>query len=106
MGSASSKRVAILYSSSQNSLLATDLCRQPHHPPKSRNPLFIKSEFSHELSGMFNDPVADSSRNPLFIKSEFSRGMGWRGLSDDLQSQSFIHQVRILSLIQLKTKKE
>jgi len=41
-----------------------------------------------------------SSRNPLFIKSEFSRV--WRQSISKrymarLQSQSFIHQVRILS---------
>jgi len=63
--------VAILYSSSQNSLTfrATDR----HNPASRRNPLFIKSEFSlylclaHALHGRAR------------------------------KSQSFIHQVRILS---------
>ena len=64
--------VAILYSSSQNSLLSwkTGIVS---YAIESRNPLFIKSEFSHMRKKMSSDS------------------------EDPEQSQSFIHQVRILS---------
>jgi len=67
-------RVAILYSSSQNSLMGSASEREIRLSVKSR-------------------------RNPLFIKSEFSLG-GEQHLDDNSildGSQSFIHQVRILS---------
>ena len=89
--------VAILYSSSQNSLSFSSSsssskgrgCRNPlfiksefsHHSLwhlmldyyNCRNPLFIKSEFSHHEGKLVaEDYVSSASRNPLFIKSEFS----------------------------------
>ena len=65
--------------------------------PCSRNPLFIKSEFSLEKEWGLG--CKEYSRNPLFIKSEFSRGLcGVEGSTrSGHMSQSFIHQVRILS---------
>ena len=68
--------VAILYSSSQNSLTATGA-----------------SSFSRRRQG----------RNPLFIKSEFSHAVLTRlSFCPGLQSQSFIHQVRILSPVEFR----
>ena len=114
--------VAILYSSSQNSLR---LCKCfSTFRRKSRNPLFIKSEFSPLTAGTAqswtavvailysssqNSLVSNTSmtirfsmvsvsRNPLFIKSEFSLVLLGVALSEIVWlSQSFIHQVRILS---------
>ena len=65
------RRVAILYSSSQNSLLVTGTTVSMSL--QCRNPLFIKSEFSPEKS-TYDDLVSfiEQGRNPLFIKSEFS----------------------------------
>ena len=61
--------VAILYSSSQNSLL--NVSPPFFHALVSRNPLFIKSEFSRgSKASLF---WGGDRRNPLFIKSEFSR---------------------------------
>ena len=120
------QKVAILYSSSQNSLSEIFLWRDSQRPLwVCRNPLFIKSEFSQKYryalghvrfmtSQSFIHQVRilswgvqrmDTSlqprcRNPLFIKSEFSLGwtLPWRTLPvRALPSQSFIHQVRILS---------
>ena len=64
--------VAILYSSSQNSLLFKK--GYSAEIIQRRNPLFIKSEFSRcrGQSSVWCCLTA-SSRNPLFIKSEFSR---------------------------------
>ena len=99
-----------------------------------RNPLFIKSEFSHGLQELVkvlrvvNDVGASQSfihqvrilstntslspaiwlaregRNPLFIKSEFSRPENIMPISplNPPPSQSFIHQVRILSWVNQK----
>ena len=62
-----------------------------------RNPLFIKSEFSQECC-QCNIGHLPASRNPLFIKSEFSpvEFRLHQGTTNP-ESQSFIHQVRILS---------
>ena len=123
------KRVAILYSSSQNSL----------RPKKwlidnfltSRNPLFIKSEFSYRkqrwnisdthlrvailysssqnslaIGFEYSIDMFSACRNPLFIKSEFSP---WEGSPFTKfvfgMSQSFIHQVRILSKEPVRKKR-
>ena len=66
-------RVAILYSSSQNSLRDTELS-EPSSRWRCRNPLFIKSEFSPPKKWLISSLQTDDGR-----------------------SQSFIHQVRILS---------
>jgi len=91
-------KVAILYSSSQNSLwINPGGIREFKFI--SRNPLFIKSEFSLYPPSFLFGNILDKkeSRNPLFIKSEFShtKEIAWGVLYDE--SQSFIHQVRILS---------
>jgi len=60
-----------------------------------RNPLFIKSEFSHWKEDAVRHPehvvaiLYSSSQNSLNLPS-----FGWKAV---LRSQSFIHQVRILS---------
>ena len=66
--------VAILYSSSQNSLVREILAAAGEGDEISRNPLFIKSEFSQEL-----------------VTKLTAAGIPCE------ESQSFIHQVRILS---------
>ena len=122
-----SVRVAILYSSSQNSLCRREVRKKC--VGSCRNPLFIKSEFSLAWGTLYDDYLRPSqsfihqvrilsysseafierdccSRNPLFIKSEFSP---WEiPLWDNpgsLASQSFIHQVRILSLMPFNSLK-
>ena len=88
--------VAILYSSSQNSLKLYNLA-----PPKlvirCRNPLFIKSEFSPQQTQRSPPHRQRCGRNPLFIKSEFSPEIPYLDFDISFRSQSFIHQVRILS---------
>jgi len=67
-------RVAILYSSSQNSLeIYGEVAKLDSLG--GRNPLFIKSEFSPILmcGRSYLTGRILNSRNPLFIKSEFSR---------------------------------
>jgi len=92
--------VAILYSSSQNSLREWLIWKKFIIMILRRNPLFIKSEFSLSYFGLlvflyFLYLVAilySSSQNSLywltFIYNRWKRGVS---------SQSFIHQVRILS---------
>jgi len=65
--------VAILYSSSQNSLVGSPVTQEDMNNVQSRNPLFIKSEFSPTMR----------TKTAYEVTSE--------------KSQSFIHQVRILS---------
>ena len=68
--------VAILYSSSQNSLFFLIFIVILISFIKSRNPLFIKSEFSRPMRRPMLLKVLHFwlyCRNPLFIKSEFSR---------------------------------
>ena len=118
--------VAILYSSSQNSLHKRAEIKKFSRSSASRNPLFIKSEFSQSEKtraetcqgkrkvailysssqnslgicprGVSAPRGRPPSRNPLFIKSEFSREYGKRKEKTETDmSQSFIHQVRILS---------
>ena len=68
-------------------------------PRRRRNPLFIKSEFSHEEEENIEEE-GEEGRNPLFIKSEFSPGCTSRHAMPFMEgSQSFIHQVRILSCV-------
>ena len=91
--------VAILYSSSQNSLVNA-ACGFHVHVDASQS-------FIHQVRILSPDKfrsghllwIATTRRNPLFIKSEFSRSVTdtkeevW-----GILSQSFIHQVRILSI--------
>jgi len=93
-------RVAILYSSSQNSLTFAPIGYGDLRKGWGRNPLFIKSEFSR---GVFLHPVEGPPESqsfihqvrilspPLIIPFIVIEGFG------ALRSQSFIHQVRILS---------
>ena len=91
-------QVAILYSSSQNSLGPVWLYLKIAHALHGRNPLFIKSEFSRGILNLSKTSFWQG-RNPLFIKSEFSRVNIWpQPVLSYGVSQSFIHQVRILSL--------
>jgi len=93
--------VAILYSSSQNSLrkMINNKCNKWR--PKCRNPLFIKSEFSQPAwtnPGGIREKLKvailySSSQNSLIGRVVFLEGISLLVLS-----QSFIHQVRILSL--------
>jgi len=92
-------QVAILYSSSQNSLTTIKNIVNYSKLAKSRNPLFIKSEFS-----LGREYFLPSQMPHLSMKSQsFIHQV--RILSDDTlrprklrcPSQSFIHQVRILS---------
>ena len=91
--------VAILYSSSQNSLtkevawgvLYDDYLRPSQsfiHQVRILSKLEKYTSLACNLAG----------RNPLFIKSEFSQEEENMENKVTIESQSFIHQVRILSL--------
>ena len=93
-------KVAILYSSSQNSLATSKAVFHRYFYPESqsfihqvrillevpvleggcreascRNPLFIKSEFSLFITSYADVEATLKRRNPLFIKSEFSQAV-------------------------------
>jgi len=65
-------RVAILYSSSRNFLTSYTRAEGTTGTARSRNPLFIKSEFSRQGVQTYLHIARNGRRNPLFIKSEFS----------------------------------
>jgi len=89
--------VAILYSSSQNSLQERMGESEGHRRWASRNPLFIKSEFSHGTGIVIKTCGGLKSQSFIHqvrILSGVSRNTPFQQMTG---SQSFIHQVRILS---------
>ena len=99
-------KVAILYSSSQNSLFGTVKTIPLLHFGVEVAILYSSSQNSLGLPpyGCISKSrtPCTGGRNPLFIKSEFSLG-GEQHLDDNsILSQSFIHQVRILSRRELR----
>ena len=91
-------KVAILYSSSQNSLV---LQNKGHKVVDAIEVAILYSSSQNSLMGLLNSASTRGlpSRNPLFIKSEFSPWSIGRTRTSVVRSQSFIHQVRILSVI-------